>query len=148
MKRVVITGVGIWSCLGTDIETVKDSLYNGKSGIIFAPERKEMGFESGLTAFVKQPELKGLVDRAHRVFMPEEAQYAYMATVDALKMAKLDQDYLETHDVGLLYGNDSSNGSSSVPSILRGKWRLQSGTGSQRHPAYRLRRRQLVVRHW
>ena len=107
-RRVVITGMGIWSCLGTTLEEVKDSLYNGKSGIIFAPERKEMGFESGLTAFVKQPELKGLVDRAHRVFMPEEAQYAYMATVDALKMAKLDQDYLETHDVGLLYGNDSS----------------------------------------
>ena len=107
-KRVVITGMGIWSCLGTTLEEVKESLYTGKSGIIFAPERKEMGFESGLTAFVKQPVLKGIVDRSHRVFMPEEAQYAYMATVDALKMAQLDSEYLETHDVGLLYGNDSS----------------------------------------
>ncbi|MBQ3580954.1 MAG: beta-ketoacyl-[Bacteroidales bacterium] len=107
-RRVVITGMGIWSCLGTSLEEVKESLYNGKSGIIFAPERKEMGFESGLTAYVKQPELKGLVDRAHRVFMPEEAQYAYMATVDAMKMAKLDAEYMEKHDVGLLYGNDSS----------------------------------------
>ena len=71
-RRVVITGMGIWSCLGTSLEEVKESLYNGKSGIIFEPERKEMGFQSGLTAFVKKPELKGIVDRAHRVFMPEE----------------------------------------------------------------------------
>ena len=107
-RRVVITGMGIWSCLGTSLEEVKDSLYNGKSGIIFEPERKEMGFQSGLTAFVKKPELKGIVDRAHRVFMPEEAQYAYMATVDALKMANLTPEYIENHDIGLLYGNDSS----------------------------------------
>ena len=96
-RRVVITGMGIWSCLGTTLDEVKDSLYHGYCGIIFSPERKEMGFESGLTAYVKQPELKGIVDRAHRVFMPEEAQYAYMATVDALKMAKLDEEYMEKH---------------------------------------------------
>lgn len=107
-RRVVITGMGIWSCLGTSLEEVKESLYNGKSGIVFDPARKEMGFQSGLTAFVKKPELKGIVDRAHRVFMPEEAQYAYMATVDALKMANLTPEYIEAHDIGLLYGNDSS----------------------------------------
>ena len=107
-RRVVITGMGIWSCIGTSLEEVKDSLFHGKSGIVFDPVRKEMGFESGLTAAVQMPNLKGVVDRAHRVFMPEEAQYAYMATVDALKMAKMDAEYLERHDVGLLYGNDSS----------------------------------------
>lgn len=107
-RRVVITGMGIWSCLGTSLDEVKESLFHGKSGIVFDPVRKEMGFESGLTAFVKKPELKGIVDRAHRVFMPEEAQYAYMATADALKMAGLDAAYMESHDVGLLYGNDSS----------------------------------------
>ena len=107
-RRVVITGMGIWSCIGTSLDEVKESLFHGKSGIVFDPARKEMGFESGLTAAVQMPNLKGIVDRAHRVFMPEEAQYAYMATVDALKMAKMDADYLEHHDVGLLYGNDSS----------------------------------------
>ena len=107
-RRVVITGMGIWSCLGTTLDEVKESRFSGKSGIIFSPERKEMGFESGLTASVKKPELKGIVDRAHRVFMPEEAQYAYMSTKDALKMAKLDADYIEKHDIGLLFGNDSS----------------------------------------
>ena len=89
-RRVVITGMGIWSCLGTSLDEVKESLFHGKSGIVFDPVRKEMGFESGLTALVKKPVLKGIVDRAHRVFMPEEAQYAYMATADALKMAGLD----------------------------------------------------------
>ena len=42
--RVVITGMGIYSCLGTTLDEVRDSLYNGKSGIVFDPERKEMGF--------------------------------------------------------------------------------------------------------
>ena len=107
-RRVVITGMGIWSCLGTSLDEVKESLFNGTSGIIFDPVRKEMGFESGLTASVKMPDLKGIVDRAHRVFMPEEAQYAYMATADAMKMAGLDEEYIEHHDIGLLYGNDSS----------------------------------------
>lgn len=107
-RRVVITGMGIWSCLGTSLDEVKESLFNGKSGIILDPVRKEMGFISGLTASVPKPDLKGLVDRSHRVFMPEEAQYAYMATQDALAMAKIDEEYREKHDIGILYGNDSS----------------------------------------
>lgn len=107
-RRVVITGMGIWSCLGTSLDEVKESLYNGKSGIVFDPVRKEMGFESGLTAYLPMPDLKGVVDRAHRVFMPEEAQYAYAATADALKMAGIDIEFLERNDVGILYGNDSS----------------------------------------
>ena len=48
--RVVITGMGIYSCLGNTLDEVRDSLYNGKSGIIFDPERKAMGFRSALTA--------------------------------------------------------------------------------------------------
>lgn len=107
-RRVVITGLGIWSCLGTSLDEVKESLFSGKSGIILDPVRKDMGFISGLTAEVPKPNLKGVVDRAHRVFMPEEAQYAYMATVDALAMAGIDEEYREKHDIGLLYGNDSS----------------------------------------
>ena len=57
-RKVVITGMGIWSCLGTSLKEVRQSLYDGKSGIVFAPERKEMGFQSGLTAHVPMPELK------------------------------------------------------------------------------------------
>lgn len=106
--RVVITGMGIYSCLGTTLDEVRDSLYNGKSGIVFDPERKEMGFRSALTAKLIVPDLKKELSRSQRVFMPEQAKYAYCATRDALRDAGIDQDYLNTHEVGLLYGNDSS----------------------------------------
>ena len=113
MNRVVITGMGIYSCLGKTLEEVRESLYNGKSGIVFAPERKEMGFRSALTAKLDEPDLKKMLSRSQRVYMPEQAKYAYCATVDALRNAGIDQDYLNTHDVGLLYGNDSST----VPNV-------------------------------
>ncbi|MDD6782179.1 MAG: beta-ketoacyl-[acyl-carrier-protein] synthase family protein [Bacteroidales bacterium] len=108
MKRVVITGMGIYSCLGQNLDDVRDALYNGKSGIIFDPTRKEMGFRSALTAKLEVPDLKKELSRSQRAFMPEQAKYAYCATVEALRNAGIDQDYLDTHEVGLLYGNDSS----------------------------------------
>lgn len=108
MKRVVITGMGIWSCLGTSLDAVCDSLYNGKSGIVLDLERKAMGFRSGLTAKVEMPDLKSVLSRSQRAYMPEQAKYAYCATVEALRNARIDQDYLDSNDVGLLYGNDSS----------------------------------------
>lgn len=107
-KRVVITGMGIYSCLGKTLDEVRDSLYTGKSGIIYDPIRKEMGFRSALTAQIEIPDLKKQLSRSQRSFMPEEAKYAYCATVDALAHARIDQDYLDAHEVGLLYGNDSS----------------------------------------
>ena len=108
MKRVVITGMGIWSCLGVTLDEVRDSLYSGKSGIVLDQARKEMGFRSGLTSYVPLPDLKKELPRAQRVYMPEPALYAYCATRDALALAKIDQDYLDAHEVGLLYGNDST----------------------------------------
>lgn len=108
MKRVVITGMGIWSCIGKNLDEVRDSLYNGKSGIVFDPIRKESGFRSGLTGKVEVPDLKKELPRAQRVCMAEEAKYAYCATVEALRNARIDMDYLDRNDVGLLYGNDSS----------------------------------------
>ncbi|MBR3303270.1 MAG: beta-ketoacyl-[Bacteroidales bacterium] len=107
-RRVVITGIGIYSCLGTSLEEVRNSLYTGKSGIVFDPVRKEMGFLSALTGHLEIPNLKGVLSRNQRVYMPEQALYAYCATADALKDARIDQDYLDSHEVGLLYGNDSS----------------------------------------
>lgn len=107
-KRVVITGMGIYSCLGKNLAEVKESLYNGKSGIILDQARKEMGFRSGLTAYLEIPDLKKELSRSQRSFMPEQAKYAYAATVEAMQNAKLDQDYIDSHEIGLLYGNDSS----------------------------------------
>lgn len=100
--------MGIYSCLGKSLDEVRDALYNGKSGIVFDPERKAMGFRSALTAKVDVPDLKKELSRSQRAFMPEQAKYAYCATVEALRNAKIDQDYLDAHEVGLLYGNDSS----------------------------------------
>ncbi|MDR2148904.1 MAG: beta-ketoacyl-[acyl-carrier-protein] synthase family protein [Tannerella sp.] len=107
-NKVVITGMGIYSCLGKNLDEVRDSLYNGKSGIVFDPARKEMGFRSALTAQLEVPDLKGILNRNQRVYMPEQAKYAYMATVEALQNARLEQDYMDSHEVGIFYGNDSS----------------------------------------
>ena len=58
MNRVVITGMGIYSCLGTNTEEVKNALYNGKSGIGIDPVRMDMGFRSALTGILPKPNLK------------------------------------------------------------------------------------------
>lgn len=55
-KKVVITGMGIWSCIGQTLDEVRDALYVGKSGIIFSPERKELGFRSALCAHLEHPD--------------------------------------------------------------------------------------------
>lgn len=108
MKRVVITGTGIYSVLGKNLSETAKSLYEGKSGISFDPERKAFGMRSGLTGILEKPNLKGIVPRRIRVGMPEQAKYAYMATAEALENAEMDQDYLDKNTVGILYGNDSS----------------------------------------
>tara|TARA_B110000967_G_C18855851_1_gene547178 strand:- start:442 stop:1680 length:1239 start_codon:yes stop_codon:yes gene_type:complete len=107
-NRVVITGIGAWSCLGTNLEDIKNSLFEGKSGIAFDQKRKDLGYRSALTGVVKKPELKGLLDRRARKGLSEEAEYAYMATKEAMKIAKLDEEFMENNEVGILYGNDSS----------------------------------------
>lgn len=107
-RRVVITGIGIWSCLGTDINTVKESLYHGKSGIIYDEKRMEYGFRSGLTGYVEKPVLKGLLDRKQRSNLSEEAEYAYLATRQAFDQAKVDEEYLFNNEIGCIFGNDSS----------------------------------------
>ena len=109
MGRVVITGMGIWSCLGTDIDSVRESLYNGKSGIGLQPERLTYGYRSGLTGIVPTPVItKSMLDRHTRAGMSEEAQYAYMASVQAFAQAHMDDAYLRSHEVGCIFGNDSS----------------------------------------
>ena len=107
-RRVVITGMGIWSCLGTTLEEVKNSLYSGKSGIGFEPERLAYGYRSGLTGIVAKPKLKGVLDRRMRVGLPEEGEYAFMATKEAFEMAGIDADYADRQEIGVIYGNDST----------------------------------------
>ncbi|MEB3040451.1 beta-ketoacyl-[acyl-carrier-protein] synthase family protein [Capnocytophaga gingivalis] len=106
-NRVVITGMGIYSCIGTSLQEVQASLYEGRSGIIYDAERKKYGYRSALTGAVPSPQLKELLGRRERISMGEESEYAYMASLEAMATARIDADYLKTHEVGILYGNDS-----------------------------------------
>jgi 3-oxoacyl-[acyl-carrier-protein] synthase-1 len=106
-QRVVITGLGIYSCIGKNLEEVKQSLFEGRSGIQFVPERKEFGYRSGLTGVLERPNLKSFLDRRARIMMPEHAEYAYVATKEAMQVAGIDESYFEQNEVGIIYGNDS-----------------------------------------
>ena len=107
-NRVVVTGIGIWSCLGKNIEEVKESLFAGRSGIILNQERLDYGYHSGLTGNVEKPDLRKALDRRTRMGMSEESEYAYVASKEAFDMAKIDDDYLNSNEVGVIFGNDSS----------------------------------------
>ncbi len=108
MNRVVITGMGIYSVIGKNLAEVEDSLRQGRSGIILDPLRKEMGFRSALTGMVERPILKGVLDRRMRIGLPVQGEYAYISTLEALRNARIEQSYLDSHEVGILFGNDSS----------------------------------------
>jgi len=108
MRRVVITGIGIYSCIGNSIEEVNKSLFEGRSGIDIDETRINYGYRSPLTGILQAPQLKGLLDRRLRVCLAEEGEYAYMATTEALKNAMIDDDYLQNNEIGIFYGNDSS----------------------------------------
>ena len=122
MNRVVITGIGAWSCLGKNIDEVKHSLFTGKSGIGFSQERKDLGYRSALTGIIERPVLKSLLDRRQRISLGEPAEFAYMATIEALKNANMDLDWIEKNEVGIIYGNDSVAESTIVANdIMRAK---------------------------
>ena len=108
MSRVVITGMGIYSCIGENLSEVKESLYQGKSGIVIDPERKEYGYRSSLTGMVAEPDLKKLLSRRERISMGQETKYAYVSTLEALKNANIDERFLSDNEVGILFGNDST----------------------------------------
>ena len=108
MRRVVITGMGIYSCIGENLNDVKESLYNGKSGIEIDKDRTEFGYRSPLTGKVSPPELKKVLSRRQRKSLGEEGEYAYVATIEALKNAKITETFLDKNEVGILYGNDST----------------------------------------
>lgn len=107
-RRVVITGIGIWSCIGKNKEEVTASLREGRSGIGIDPQRIEYGYRSPLTGIVEKPQLKGKLDRKLRMYLAEEGEYAYVATLEAFQQAGIDDEYLKNNEVGVIFGNDSS----------------------------------------
>lgn len=108
MKRVVVTGMGIWSCIGQDLQSVTESLKQGRSGIIFDPQRIEYGLHSGLTGNVPRPNLKPLLPRKYRATMSEDSEYAYMAARQAFEQAGIEDTYLRQNEVGIIFGNDGN----------------------------------------
>ncbi|MBR4564855.1 MAG: beta-ketoacyl-[Paludibacteraceae bacterium] len=107
-RRVVITGMGIWSCIGQNIEEVTDSLRSGRSGIGVDESRTAFGFHSPLTGIVPRPNLKPFLDRRMRNCLADETEYAYMAAREAMEFAGVDNDYLLNNEVGIIFGNDST----------------------------------------
>ncbi|MEI7501235.1 MAG: beta-ketoacyl-[acyl-carrier-protein] synthase family protein [Bacteroidota bacterium] len=108
LNRVVITGIGIYSCIGKNLAETTQSLYQGKSGIILDPARKKYGYRSGLTGFIESPILKGILDRRSRNILSEPAEFAYISTAEALNIAGIDQEFIDKNNIGILFGNDSS----------------------------------------
>ena len=107
-RRVVVTGMGIWSCIGQNVAEVTESLRAGRSGIGVDEKRKEYGYRSSLTGIVPRPDLKPYLDRRMRNSLADETEYAYMAAREAFAMAGMDGDYLAANETGILFGNDST----------------------------------------
>jgi 3-oxoacyl-[acyl-carrier-protein] synthase-1 len=107
-RRVVITGIGIYSCLGKNLDEVAWSLYKGRSGIGIDPARIKYGYCSPLTGIIAPPDLKGLIDRRLRQSLPEEGIYALISAAEAMNTAGIDDDYRTNHEIGIIFGNDTS----------------------------------------
>jgi len=113
MKNVVVTGMGIISCIGSGLNEVLSSLKNGKSGIKPNPTYKEMGFRSHVSGSI-DINLSELIDRKVLRFMSEASGFAYLATQEALINAGLDLSSIDTSRIGIVAG---SGGASSAAQI-------------------------------
>jgi 3-oxoacyl-[acyl-carrier-protein] synthase-1 len=108
LHRVAITGIGIVSCLGNDLQTVGESLRAGRSGIVVDPQRTELGFRSPLTGLVQNLD-SSILSRKQRKSMPEFAVWSYASAISALELANLSAESIQNDQTGLLYGCDSSS---------------------------------------
>ena len=108
MRNVVITGVGIKSCIGNTYQEVLDSLKNGRSGITANETYKEMGFRSQVSGNVDL-NFAELIDRKLYRFMGEASAYAYLAAQDAIEMAGISEDHLNSEKTGIVAGSGGSS---------------------------------------
>ena len=108
MDNIVITGLGIKSCIGNDYETVKKSLQEGKSGISFNETYSEMGFRSRVSGSI-DINLSDHIDRKLLRFMGESSGYSYLAAKDALQMSGLDESDLNSPRIGIVAGSGGSS---------------------------------------
>ena len=108
MKRVVITGAGIVSCIGNDQASVTESLRTGRSGIRAMPEFKEMGLRSQV-AGAPEIDLDAVIDRKLRRFMGDAAGYAYVSLKDAIAQAGLTPEQVSHPRTGLIMGSGGAS---------------------------------------
>ena len=108
MKRVVITGIGIVSSIGTNKEAVKNALFEGTSGIKHSEVFAEMGFRSHVHAPV-DIDLKELIDRKLYRFMGDAAGYAYIAMKEAIEDASLTEEHISNVRTGLITGSGGAS---------------------------------------
>ena len=116
MKRAVITGLGIISCLGNDRFTVTNSLKNGVSGIGFRQDFADMGLRCNVGA-VLDIDPKDYIDRKIIRFMGPSAAYAYMATERAISDAGLRQEHVSNPRTGIVMGSGGVSGEMFTESI-------------------------------
>ena len=114
MKRVVITGIGIVSPLGNNKSEVTKSLHDAKSGISFDESYKEMGFRSQVSGKIKI-NLEDSIDRKYLRFMGDGASYNYLAMLEAIRDAGLNEEEISNFETGLIMGS----GGPSTKSLLR-----------------------------
>ena len=108
MKNVVITGVGIKSCIGNSYEDVLESLKNGKSGIVSNSSYADMGFRSQVSGSM-DIDFSKLIDRKLLRFMGESAAYSYLAAKDAIEMSSLTEEDLDSPRVGIVAGSGGAS---------------------------------------
>ena len=108
MRRVVVTGLGITSSIGTDQQQVLESLRQGTSGIVFAPDYEERGFRSHVHGAVDL-ELDRLIDRKLRRFMGDSAAYNYLAMREAIADAGLEEGQISDPRIGLIAGSGGTS---------------------------------------
>lgn len=116
MKRVVITGMGIVSCLGNNVDEVTDSLREGKSGITFSEKYKEVGLRSQVCG---SPNIKieDHIDRKVRRFMGDASAYAYISMAQAIEDAGLADDLVSNVRTGLIMGSGGGSQKAQVESV-------------------------------
>ena len=121
MRRVVVTGMGIQSCIGTDLETVKQSLYNTTSGIKANPEYTERGMRSQVSGSLVLDTDR--IDRKLMRFMGNAAAFAYLSAVDALADSGLSEEQISNFRTGIVAGSGGASSASQVEAadILRDK---------------------------
>ena len=105
MRRVVVTGIGIVSCIGNNKTQVLDSLLNTKSGIVFSEEHKKYNFRSQIVGIVKNLEIDKQIDRKIRRFMGGGSAYTYIALREAIEESGLEEKDISNEKTGIVMGS-------------------------------------------